>query len=148
MNQSAMLARFIERGLVDCVLVAGRYTLLDDSAERDLLPLAERNGVAVIAAGVFNSGLLAAPRAGTTYDYAPASHERIALARRIADVCAGFGVTLRAAALQFPLRHPAVSCVLTGARSPAEIADNAAQFAAPIPAELWEALAKFLGRVR
>ena len=140
MNQSAMLARFVERGLVDCVLVAGRYTLLDDSAARDLLPLAQRSGVAVIAAGVFNSGLLAAPRAGATYDYAPAAPERIARARRLDEICARFGVALRAAALQFPLRHPAVSCVLTGARSAQEVADNAAQFAAPVPAELWDAL--------
>ena len=140
MNQSAMLARFVERGLVDCALVAGRYTLLDDSAERDLLPLAERSGVAVIAAGVFNSGLLAAPRTGATYDYAPASPERISRARELEEVCDRFGVPLRAAALQFPLRHPAVSCVLTGARSAEEIADNAEQFAVPIPAELWEAL--------
>ena len=140
MNQSAMLARFVERGLVDCVLVAGRYTLLDDSAERDLLPLAQRRRVAVIAAGVFNSGLLAAPRADATYDYAPAPPERVARARRLEEICARFGVGLRAAALQFPLRHPAVSCVLTGARSPQEVADNAAQFAAPLPAELWDAL--------
>jgi len=142
MNQSAMLARFVERGLVDCVLVAGRYTLLDDSAALDLLPLAERSGVAVIAAGVFNSGLLAAPRAGATYDYAPASPERIARARRLEEICSRFGVPLRAAALQFPLRHPAVCCVLTGARSAREIADNAAQFAAPLPAELWDELAR------
>ena len=111
------------------MLVAGRYTLLDDSAARDLLPAAQRHGVAVIAAGVFNSGLLAAPRAGATYDYAPASPERIARARELERICARFDVPLRAAALQFPTRHPAVTCVLAGARSPAEIADAAAQLA-------------------
>ncbi|HTO71327.1 MAG TPA: aldo/keto reductase [Myxococcota bacterium] len=141
MNQSPMLARFVERGLVDCVLVAGRWSLLDDSAARDLLPLAERSGVAVIAAGVFNSGILAAPRAGATYDYAPAPPERLARAQRLEAICARFDVSLRAAALQFPLRHPAVRCVLVGARSAEEIADAAAQFTAPIPAELWAALA-------
>jgi len=140
MNQSAMLTRFVERGLVDCVLVAGRYTLLDASAARDLLPAAERAGVAVIAAGVFNSGLLAAPREGATYDYAPASSALVARARRLEAICTRFGVSLRAAALQFPLRHPAVTCVLAGARSPDEVADAAAQLAAPLPAELWDAL--------
>jgi D-threo-aldose 1-dehydrogenase len=140
MNQSAMLTRFVERGLVDCVLVAGRFSLLDDSAARDLLPAAQRQGVAVIAAGVFNSGVLAAPRAGATYDYAPAAPERIARARELEQICARHGASLRAAALQFPTRHPAVTCVLTGARSPAEIADNAAQFAAELPAELWAEL--------
>ena len=140
MNQSAMLTRFVERGLVDCVLVAGRYTLLDDSAARDLLPPAQRAGVAVIAAGVFNSGILAAPREGATYDYEAAKPELVARARALEATCTRFGVALRAAALQFPLRHPAVTCVLVGARSPAEVDEAAAQLAAPLPEELWPAL--------
>lgn len=142
MNQSAMLTRFVERGLVDCVLVAGRYTLLDGSAARDLLPAAQRAGVAVIAAGVFNSGLLAAPREGATYDYVRAKPELVARACALEAVCTRFGVSLRAAALQFPLRHPAVGCVLAGARSPAEVRDAAAQLAAPLPPELWAELAR------
>ena len=141
MNQSAMLTRFVERGLVDCVLVAGRTTLLDDSAARDLLPAAQRAGVAVIAAGVFNSGILAAPRDGATYDYAPAKPELVARARALEAACTRFGVSLRAAALQFPLRHPAVTCVLVGARSPGEVDEAAAQLAAPLPPELWAELA-------
>ncbi|MDX2167615.1 MAG: aldo/keto reductase [Deltaproteobacteria bacterium] len=140
MNQSAMLARFVERELVDCVLLAGRYSLLDQSALVDLLPAAQRRGVAVIAAGVFNSGLLANPTSGATYDYAPADAERVARAQRLQAICARFDVPLRAAALQFPSFHPAVASVLVGARTAAEIADNARLFALDIPAALWRAL--------
>lgn len=140
MNQSAMLARFVERGLVDCVLVAGRYTLLDQSAAADLLPAALAGGVAVIAAGVFNSGVLAEPGAGATYDYVAAAPEVVARAQALAAVCRRFGVPLRAAALQFPARHAAVSTVLTGARTAAEIEENARLFEQPLPPELWPAL--------
>lgn len=140
MNQSAMLTRFVERGLVDCVLVAGRYSLLDQSAVTDLLPAAASVGVAVIAAGVFNSGLLADPRPGAPFDYVSASPEVVERARRIADVCRRHDVPLRAAALQFPALHPAVTTVLTGARSAAEIDENARLFAQPIPPALWAAL--------
>jgi D-threo-aldose 1-dehydrogenase len=140
MNQSAMLTRFIERGLVDCVLLAGRYSILDQTGSRDLLPAAQAAGVAVIAAGVFNSGLLADPKPGATFDYAPASAERIERARRLSAVCADHGVSLKAAALQFPARHPAVATVLSGARSAAEIRENAESFSTPIPEALWTAL--------
>lgn len=140
MNQSAMLARFVERDLVDCVLLAGRYSLLDQSALRDLLPLAARRCVAVIAGGVFNSGLLADPQPGARYDYAPAPPALVERARRLAALCARHDVPLRAAALQFPSFHPAVASVLVGARSPAEIADNARLFALDIPPALWRTL--------
>src|SRR5262249_23453463 len=88
MNQSAMLTRFVQRGLVDCVLLAGRYSLLDQAGLVDLLPAARAAGVAVIAAGVFNSGLLADPRPGATFNYGPAPDELIARAQRLAAVCA------------------------------------------------------------
>ena len=140
MNQSAMLARFVERDLVDCVLLAGRYSLLDQSALRDLLPLAARRGVAVIAGGVFNSGLLADPRPGAHYNYGPAPPELVARAARLAALCARYDVPLRAAALQFPTFHPAVASVLVGARSAAEITDNARLFALDIPPALWRTL--------
>jgi D-threo-aldose 1-dehydrogenase len=140
MNQSAMLTRFIERGLVDCVLLAGRYSILDQSGLADVLPAAHAAGVAVIAAGVFNSGLLADPRPGATFDYAPAPPERLARAQRLRQVCAEHGVSLPAAALQFPLHHPAVATVLSGARSAAQIAENARLFAQELPAALWSAL--------
>ena len=141
MNQTAMLTRFVTDTDVDAVLVAGRYTLLDRSAGRDLLPAAERRGVSVIAGGVFNSGVLAAPAAGATYDYQPAPGDLIERAGRLAQTCERFGVPLRAAAARFPLTHPAVASVLIGVRSAAEVADALALRALDIPAGLWDSLA-------
>jgi D-threo-aldose 1-dehydrogenase len=141
MNQTAMLTRFVTDTDVDAVLVAGRYTLLDQSAERELLPAALRRGVSVIAGGVFNSGVLAAPVAGATYDYHAASDELIGRAGRLAQQCARFGVPLRAAAARFPLAHPAVASVLIGARSAAEINDALRLRDLDIPAALWDSLA-------
>lgn len=131
---------------LDCVLIAGRWTLLDHRAAEALLPLAEDRGVAIIAAGVFNSGLLADPAApGATFDYVPSSPEMTARARAMASVCARYDVPLKAAALQFPHRHPAVATVLTGARTPDEITENERLFSLPLPAELWADLAAECG---
>jgi D-threo-aldose 1-dehydrogenase len=141
MTQSRMLTTFVEETDVDVVLIAGRYTLLDRSAADALLPAARRRGVSVIAGGVFNSGVLAAPVPGATYDYRAASAELIGRARLLEDVCAGFGVPLRAAAARFPLTHPAVTSVLIGARSAAEITDALALRALDIPSALWDCLA-------
>jgi len=141
MNQAAMLARFVAETDVDVVLVAGRYTLIDSRAADALLPAALRRGVAVIAGGVFNSGLLAAPVAGATYDYQTAPAELISQARRLEEICAGFGVPLRAAAARFPLSYPAIASVLIGARSAAEITDAVRLRSLDIPAALWDALA-------
>lgn len=140
MNQSALLARFVREADVDCVLLAGRYTLLEQPALADLLPLCVARGVSVIAGGVFNSGLLADPSSRATYDYHPAPPAQVEHAQHLAAVCARHGVDLKAAALRFPLAHPAVACVLTGARSAAEVAENARLFAAPIPLALWDDL--------
>jgi D-threo-aldose 1-dehydrogenase len=142
MNQTAMLNRFVTDTDVDVVLVAGRYSLLDQSAAVSLLPAALERGVGVIVGGVFNSGLLAAPAVGATYDYKVASDALIARAQDLAALCARFGVPLRAAAARFPLRHPAVASVLIGARSAAEITDALELRATDIPAELWTALAE------
>jgi len=136
MNQAAMPLRFVDAGLVDCVLLAGRYTLLDQGGLA-LLDRCAQTGVGIIAGGVFNSGLLADPAPGAHFDYAPAPKELIERARRIGAVCARHDVPLRAAALQFPLLHPAVCTVLTGARSPDEVAENARAFAMPTAADLW-----------
>jgi D-threo-aldose 1-dehydrogenase len=144
MNHSAPLARLVESGLVDSVLVAGRWTLLDQSALDDLLPSALRHGVAVIAAGVFNSGVLADPDAGgplASFFYRPAPPDVLERVRRIGEVCRRHGVPLRAAALQFPLTHPAVATVCVGCRSPEEVTANAADLAVDIPADLWRDLA-------
>ena len=124
------------------MLLAGRYTLLDQDALADLLPACAATGVGVIAAGVFNSGLLARERPGAdaAYDYAPAPPELVARAHRLADVCERHGVSLPAAALAFPGRHPAVATTLVGARAPEEVARNAALLAAGVPDALWDEL--------
>lgn len=140
MNQAGMLARFVRERRMDCVLVAGRYTLLDQSAGEELLPACAQRGVGVIAAGVFNSGVLADPRPGATYDYAPARPAVLARAQAIAAVCQRYEVPLRAAAVQFPLGHPAVTSVLVGARSPREVDEAVAAFEWRVPAALWRAL--------
>jgi D-threo-aldose 1-dehydrogenase len=140
MNQSAMLTRFVREAGVDCVLLAGRYTLLDQSALTDLLPAAEEAGVSVICGGVFNSGLLADPRPGATFDYAKAPPALVARATELEQLCADHGVPLRAAAMQFPLAHPAVSCILVGARSAEELDDNLRAFELALPSQLWEDL--------
>lgn len=142
MNQSAMLAAFVDQCDVDVVMVAGRYTLLDQSAQRDLLPIALERGVAVVAAAVYNSGLLSRPVVpdAARFDYADAPSELIERARSIASICEGHGVSLPAAAVQFALRHPAVTSVVVGTRT-AEQARSAVERAnAPIPDALWSDL--------
>jgi D-threo-aldose 1-dehydrogenase len=141
MNQAAMLTRFVTETDIDVVLVAGRYTLIDQSAGEALLPAALRRGVSVIAGGVFNSGVLAAPAAGATYDYQEAPDALLSRARRLEETCARFGVPLRAAAARFPLTHPAVASALIGARSAAEITDAVSLRQLRIPAALWDAVA-------
>lgn len=140
MNQTAMLTRFLRDTDVDTVLCAGRFTLLDRRALADLLPEAEARGRAVVVGGVFNSGLLADPRPGATYDYAPAPAHLLERALRIEEVTRRHGVPLRAAALRYPLGHPAVAGVLVGARSPEEMRDAAALLRTPVPDALWEEL--------
>lgn len=137
MNQTQMLCEFAKEGDFDCFLVAGRYTLLDRSAEQDLLPLCEQRGIGVVCGGVFNSGVLAA---GETYDYAPASSQIVSRVRHLEAVCDRYGVPLKAAAIQFPLTHPAVTCVVVGARSREEVDENDAMFSWAIPDQLWRDL--------
>ena len=145
MNSPAPLAWLAERCDLDCVLVAGRYTLLDTSAADVLFPLCLRRGVAVLAGGVFNSGILADPGDDARYDYAPASRSLLSRARRARDVCASYGVPLPAAALQYTLRHPAVTAAVVGARSPGEIRADAGYLSADIPDALWPDLGAVAG---
>ncbi len=140
MNQTALLARFVREVDLDAVLVAGRYTLLDRSADDDLFDACVTHEVGVILGGVFNSGLLADPDSAPTYDYAAAPPELVRRARRIRDVAAGFGVSLPAAAVRFALAHPAVTTVVVGARSAKEICADAADAATEVPEELWAAV--------
>ena len=140
MNQSAMLARFARETDMDVFLLAGRYTLLDQGALDELLPLCVERGIAVLVGGVMNSGVLADPRPGSRFDYAPASPEILERARRLGEVCARHGVPLRAAAMQFPLAHPAVASLVAGVRTAAHLDDYPAMLAHPIPDALWDEL--------
>jgi D-threo-aldose 1-dehydrogenase len=142
MNQAEMLAELVRHTDMDVLMLAGRYTLLEQAALDDLLPECERRRVAVVAAGVFNSGLLARPRpAGDAkYDYGTAPPALVARATRLAAACERRGVSLPQAALAFPLGHPAIVSVCVGARSPEQIERNAKLFAADVPRALWEDL--------
>ncbi len=138
MNQAEALVRFARDADVDCFLIAGRYTLLDHAALGELLPLCVERGIAVIVGGVFNSGILTG--GDGHFDYRPAPPELGARVLRLADVCARWDVPLPAAALQFPLGHPAVACVLAGCRSPAEVAEDVRLFELKLPPGLWDDL--------
>jgi D-threo-aldose 1-dehydrogenase len=137
MNHVAPLVRIVREADVDCILLAGRHTLLDHSASAQLLPLCRERRVSVIAGGVLNSGILADPRDGATFDYEPAGAAMLKRARAIAAACERHGVPLPVAATAFPLRHPAVACVLVGARSPREVAADIEGLRHPIPGALW-----------
>ncbi|MBS0333935.1 MAG: aldo/keto reductase [Proteobacteria bacterium] len=147
MNLVEPLVRFAQEADFDVFLLAGRYTLLEQTALDELFPLVEARGVSIIAGGVFNSGLLIAPAEGGMYDYAPAGPEIVAKAKALEAVCREFDTPLRAAALQFAAAHPAVTSVVVGARTPEEVDDTMANAALTIPAELWAVL-KHRGLVR
>jgi D-threo-aldose 1-dehydrogenase len=140
MNQTAALEVFARETDPDLFLLAGRYTLLEQGALSTFLPLCEQRGIAVVAGGAYNSGLLADPGLGTHYDYLPAPDPLIERAQQLRAVCARYGVPLKAAAIQFPIAHPAVSAVLTGPRRAAEVRENCALFDLPIPPDLWQEL--------
>ncbi|MFH8974906.1 aldo/keto reductase [Streptomyces sp. NPDC017890] len=140
MNRTRMLTRFLTDTDVDAVLCAGRYTLLEQGALETLLPAASAAGKSVIIGGVLNSGLLADPSPGATYDYAAAPSDIMRRAVRMRDVTESHGVPLRAAALRFPFGHPAVASVLVGARSAAQVRDAAEQFHRRLPTGVWEGL--------
>jgi D-threo-aldose 1-dehydrogenase len=144
MNQCETPTRVIKETDIDMVLIAGRYSLLDQKALEALLPAALERNVDIIAAGVFNSGILANPVKGATYDYVPASDELLAKAVRIREVLDGHQVSLTSAALQFPLRHPAVKSVLVGCRSAAEVATNITEFDKTIENKVWDDLVSVL----
>ncbi|AGL19182.1 aldo/keto reductase [Actinoplanes sp. N902-109] len=141
-NATAGLADLIRAGLVDVIMLANRYSLLDQEALGSVLEPAREHGVAVVAVGVFATGLLstAQPRSDATYDYRPADAGVLRRAGRIAEICADHGVTLPAAALAFPLLHPAVAAVAVGMRSPHEVDEDLRHLATDIPAGLWQDL--------
>ena len=141
MNHADVLTWLVERTELDCVLIAGCYSLLGVPAADRLFPACAKRGVSVLAAGVFRSGILADPRPGAHLDYAPAPSAVVEQVSRIRSVCDRYGVPLAAAALQFVLAHPAVTAAVVGAASPQEAHENAAHFRSPVPEELFEELA-------
>lgn len=143
MNQSAMLARFVRESDMDAVMVAGRLTLLDQSALADLLPAAQERGTAVVAAGVFNSGPLSRqrPAEDAKFDYESVPPEVLARVHAIADVCERHGSTLPAVAVAYPLRFAGVASVVLGMRNREQAEQNAALHAAGVPEGVWAELA-------
>ena len=141
MNQAEMLARFAREGDFDCFLLAGRYTLLEQTALRALFPLCTSKQISVLLGGVYNSGILADPNAPSPqYNYAPAREALINKAQRIDAACRRHGVPIKAAALQFAAAHPAVAAILCGSRSAEELAENDRMFRFSIPSGLWDEL--------
>jgi len=140
MNQSAMLARFAREGDFDVFLLAGRYTLLDQEALTELLPLCVQRGISILVGGAMNSGVLADPRPGSRFNYAPAPDAVVERARRLAAVCERHGVPLRAAAIQFPLAHPAVRSLIAGVRRIDHLDEYPELMRRPIPGDLWTEL--------
>lgn len=140
-NDGAILERFARDGEFDCFMLAGRYTLLDHSALDSFLPMCLDREIAVLLAAPFNSGLLAlGARAGATYAHAPPSEEIRARTARIEAVCARHGIPIAAAALQFPLAHPAIASVVATMATPAEAEANLRNCAAALPDAFWQEL--------
>jgi D-threo-aldose 1-dehydrogenase len=142
MNQTAMLADFARHTDMDVLMLAGRYTLLEQSALEDLLPVCEQRGIGIVAAGVFNSGLLARSRPAddAKYNYDDAPEALVLSARHMAETCERHGTSLPAAALAFPLAHPAVVSVCVGARSPEQIERNVDLYRSGVPTTVWDEL--------
>ncbi len=138
MNQWQMLADFARNADFDCFLLAGRYTLLEQGALAEFLPLCAARQISVFLGGVYNSGILATGgRPGAIYNYEAAPPEVLERVNKIEAVCARYDVPLNVAALQFPAAHPAVTALIVGAQSPAEIEANLQAFQHPIPSQLW-----------
>ena len=138
MNDWQPLARFAREGDFDCFLLAGRYTLLDQSGLEELLPLCQEKDISIILGGPYNSGILASDLSqDTTYFYQRATPEVLDRARKIKSVCDRHSVPLKAAALQFGLAHPAVAATIPGAQSAAEVEENFNMVSHPIPPDLW-----------
>ncbi|MFI5010945.1 MAG: aldo/keto reductase [Hyphomicrobiales bacterium] len=141
LNEAEMCERFAKAGDFDAMLLAGRYSLLEQGALDSFMPLAERKGIGLMLGGVFNSGILATGAVpGARYNYRPAPPEILEKVARIEAVCRAHGVNLADAALRFPLGHAAVASVVLGAVTPREVQRNVASLATPFPASLWSDL--------
>lgn len=139
-NESDVATRFVEAGSFDLVMIAGRYSLIDRSAEADLLPAAEKAGTGIVAAGIFNSGILAkGPKAeGATFDYGAPPPDVTVRAEAVSAICKAHGVPLQAAAIQFPLRHPTVRAAVLGMSRPERVAQNMAWSRVEIGDAVWQ----------
>lgn len=138
MNYNEIPTRMINETDIDVVMNAGRYTLLDQSAADELFSAALAKGVSIVSVGVFNSGVLANPSKDSHYFYEPAPAHIVARALEFQDVLKEYDVSLQAAALQFPMRHAAVKCVVVGCRNSQALVENITNFDAAVPAEAWE----------
>ena len=140
-NESDTSLRFIQAGDFDCMLLAGRYTLLEQGGLAEFLPECIKRNVSVILGGPYNSGILTGGvKPGATHDYVPAAQPLIDKAMKIEAVCKRHNVELGAAAMQFPLFHPAVAAVIPGALAVREVKENVARIGAKIPSDLWSEL--------
>jgi len=140
MNQSAIPTRFVQETDIDMVLLAGRYSLLDQSALDDLLPAARERDVSIVIGGVFNSGILVDPDTVPMFNYGPAPADMIERAKQLRAVCQRHDVELARAALAFPIRESAVATVLLGARNDHELQQSLSMIAAGVPDALWDEL--------
>ena len=136
-----MLVRFARECEFDCFLLAGRYTLLDHVALRELLPLCVQKGISIVIGGPYNSGILATGAVpGAKFNYLDATPEILQKVGEIEAICARYSTPLQAAALQFPLAHPAVAAIIPGAKSAVEAEQNYRMIEFLIPAEFWAEL--------
>ncbi|RTM13955.1 MAG: aldo/keto reductase [Bradyrhizobiaceae bacterium] len=140
MNQSEMLVRFAEAVPVDCFLLAGRYTLLDQGALDALFPLCTAKSIGILLGGIYNSGILANPHTGAKFNYQDADASLVARVLELDALCRKHGTELKAAALQFCMSNPAVTVAVMGARNAAEVSDNIAMSEKPVPATFWQEL--------
>jgi len=140
-NEIDITLCFVREADIDCLMLPGRFTLLDRSAAAELLPACQARGIAVLLAAPFESGILATGAVpGATFSYAPADPAVLRRVVVLAGLCRAHGIPLAAASLQFPLRHPAIASVVAGMRSRAEVEANLALMRTPIPQALWDAL--------
>ncbi|MCK1357593.1 aldo/keto reductase [Bradyrhizobium sp. 199] len=140
MNQSEMLTRFAEAVPVDCFLLAGRYTLLDQGALDGLFPVCASKSIGILLGGIYNSGILASPHMNAKFNYQDADATLVGRALALDELCRKHGTELKAAALQFCMTHPAVTVAVMGARNAAEVSDNIAMSERPVPAAFWQEL--------
>ena len=140
LNYCSYATKAVKEMDLDIILIAGRYSLLDQSAQEELFKECMKKNTGVMVGGVYNSGVLANPTLESTYDYVKVTPEILKRTLDIKQLLADFHVPLTAAAIQFPLRHPAVTCVVTGSRSVKELISNISDFDMDIPEAAWNAL--------